>query len=285
MRPARPVATLKKARACSETGTDPLRRRDPPASQARRERRADARRRDGRLSVGRGSPRRSRASAQTRLASRRPAPPAGALSNAFESAVADRSLYLFSLLGPPGVGKSRLVREFVDGVEDVATVLQGRCLPYGRQSPTGRCTKRFAMPVSTRAELGDASATSVQSLFERLAVQRPLVVVLDDLHWAEAALLDGMEGVAESSRGAAILIIAVARPGSSRPGRAGVVGSRTRARPSSNHSARSSATGSSTTSWANPTFPIPFARTSSERPTAIRSSSRSCSRRSSTEIS
>ena len=126
-------------------------------------------------------------------------------------AVADRSLYLFSLLGPPGVGKSRLVREFVDGVEDVATVLQGRCLPYGRQSPTGRCTKRFAMPVSTR-QLGDASATSVQSLFERLAVQRPLVVVLDDLHWAEAALLDGMEHVAESSRGAAILIIAVARP-------------------------------------------------------------------------
>ena len=61
-------------------------------------------------------------------------------------------------------------------------------------------------------ELGDASATSVQSLFERLAVQRPLVVVLDDLHWAEAALLDGMEHVAESSRGAAILIIAVARP-------------------------------------------------------------------------
>ena len=135
-----------------------------------------------------------------------------ALSNAFESAVADRSLYLFSLLGPPGVGKSRLVREFVDGVEDVATVLQGRCLPYGEAITHWPLYEALRDAGLDEAELGDASATSVQSLFERLAVQRPLVVVLDDLHWAEAALLDGMEHVAESSRGAAILIIAVARP-------------------------------------------------------------------------
>ena len=95
---------------------------------------------------------------------------------------------------------------------DVATVLQGRCLPYGEAITHWPLYEALRDAGLDEAELGDASATSVQSLFERLAVQRPLVVVLDDLHWAEAALLDGMEHVAESSRGAAILIIAVARP-------------------------------------------------------------------------
>src|SRR5262249_61170768 len=54
-----------------------------------------------------------------------------ALSSAFEAAVTDRSLYLFTILGTAGVGKSRLVQELVDGVGRIATILEGRCHPYG----------------------------------------------------------------------------------------------------------------------------------------------------------
>jgi class 3 adenylate cyclase len=51
------------------------------------------------------------------------------LREAFDRAVADRACVLFTILGTPGVGKSRLVEEFLERVE--AQVLRGRCLPYG----------------------------------------------------------------------------------------------------------------------------------------------------------
>ena len=54
-----------------------------------------------------------------------------ALSSAFESVVTERALHLLTVLGAAGVGKSRLVREFVESVESVATLLHGQCLPYG----------------------------------------------------------------------------------------------------------------------------------------------------------
>ena len=41
---------------------------------------------------------------------------------------------------------------------------------------------------------------------------RPLVVVLDDIHWGEAAFLDLVEHVSDGARGASILLVAMARP-------------------------------------------------------------------------
>ena len=58
----------------------------------------------------------------------RPARPA---PQAFEAAVEDSACQLFTILGSAGVGKSRLVEEFLSGVGERATVLRGRCLPYG----------------------------------------------------------------------------------------------------------------------------------------------------------
>ncbi|MBA3400834.1 MAG: AAA family ATPase, partial [Actinobacteria bacterium] len=52
------------------------------------------------------------------------------LENTFARTVRDRRAHLFTIFGEPGVGKSRLAREFVDGLER-ASVLSGRCLPYG----------------------------------------------------------------------------------------------------------------------------------------------------------
>ena len=53
------------------------------------------------------------------------------LHDAFEQAISDRSCQLFTILGTPGVGKSRLVQEFLEDVADRALVARGRCLPYG----------------------------------------------------------------------------------------------------------------------------------------------------------
>src|SRR5215212_1235298 len=53
------------------------------------------------------------------------------LHDVFETAVADRSCQLFTVLGPAGVGKSRLVQEFLGELGDTALVARGRCLPYG----------------------------------------------------------------------------------------------------------------------------------------------------------
>jgi tetratricopeptide (TPR) repeat protein len=50
---------------------------------------------------------------------------------AFERAVTERHCRLVSVLGAPGIGKSRLVHEFVVRLGERATVLRGRCLPYG----------------------------------------------------------------------------------------------------------------------------------------------------------
>ncbi|HET9509498.1 MAG TPA: BTAD domain-containing putative transcriptional regulator, partial [Gaiellaceae bacterium] len=55
----------------------------------------------------------------------------GRLRDAFEQAVRDRSCQLFTILGTAGVGKSRLVREFLGELDDRALVARGRCLPYG----------------------------------------------------------------------------------------------------------------------------------------------------------
>src|SRR5207302_11042710 len=52
------------------------------------------------------------------------------LSNTYDRALRDRRAHLFTIYGEPGVGKSRLAREFVEGLEG-ATVLPGRRLPYG----------------------------------------------------------------------------------------------------------------------------------------------------------
>jgi DNA-binding SARP family transcriptional activator len=135
-----------------------------------------------------------------------------ALASAFESAVGEQALHVFTLLGQAGVGKSRLVQEFAGGVESVATVLQGRCLPYGEANAFWALSEALGDAGVPEPVLGDEPASAVRVLVEQLAHDRPLVVVLDDVHWAEAPFLDLLEAVAETSRGSPILLVCVARP-------------------------------------------------------------------------
>ena len=147
------------------------------------------------------------------------------LEDAFAAAVAERSCHLFTILGAAGVGKSRLVREFLAGVQD-ATIADGRCLSYGEGIsywPVTEIVKQLtheetAGPLA--AILGDESVASspaeiawaFRKLLESQASDRPLVVVFDDIHWGEPVFLDLVEHVADLSRDAPILLLCMARP-------------------------------------------------------------------------
>ena len=165
--------------------------------------------------------------------------------------VRDSTCRLLIVLGGAGVGKSRLVGDFVTGLTGTAAVLRGRCLPYGegitywplaeivRQLTRAdgldageQLTSSIAAQLAgvEKAELivehlgyalglgGAGGATSeetfwaVRRLFEALARTGPLVVVLDDIHWADPTFLDLIEHVAKFSRDFPILLVGVARP-------------------------------------------------------------------------
>jgi class 3 adenylate cyclase/tetratricopeptide (TPR) repeat protein len=165
------------------------------------------------------------------------------LRAAFEQTVRDQTARLVTVLGPAGIGKSRLAKELVAEIRDEAKVLIGRCLPYGegitywplrdivrdvagglRRSgldellagePDG---ERIAGQVATAVGIGDGSAApeetmwAVRRLFEHLARQRPLIVGFDDLQWAEPTFVELIEYLLGWSREAPILILGLARP-------------------------------------------------------------------------
>jgi predicted ATPase len=137
-----------------------------------------------------------------------------ALAAAFDAAADERSCRLFTILGAAGIGKSRLVQELVEDFGNRAAVLRGRCLPYGE----GITYLPLHEALDAAAEDVDWSAPPnelfprVRAMLEALARSRPLVLVLDDVHWAEPALLDLVEDVARTSRGAPLLAVCLARP-------------------------------------------------------------------------
>src|SRR6478752_1623789 len=170
------------------------------------------------------------------------------LENTFERTVRDRHATLVTLYGEAGVGKSRLAREFVDGLER-ATVLRGRCLPYGEgvtywsvaemvkasagisdDDPLERAYEKLretcedeavadllglAVGVLEAVE-GERSqqeiAWAVRSWTEQLAGAQPLVLVFEDVHWGEEPLLELIEHLAAWVRTAPVLLICLARP-------------------------------------------------------------------------
>jgi class 3 adenylate cyclase len=172
------------------------------------------------------------------------------LEEAFAEARGERTCHLFTILGSAGVGKSRLVNEFIASVGDEARVVRGRCLSYGegitywpiaeivRQAAgivpgqgdqasdvarissllTGsadrdRITDLVSQTIGlTRGEPApDETPWAIRSLLEALAQERPLIVVLDDLQWAQPPLLDLVEHIADWSRDAPILLVVLAR--------------------------------------------------------------------------
>jgi tetratricopeptide (TPR) repeat protein len=180
-----------------------------------------------------------------------------ALRGELERAREQRGVRVVTVVGSPGMGKSRLARELVAGAGasagdgdgdgdatgadagDEATVLVGSCLPYGEGStrqvlgellgqlggdPRERVgellagSEHAAERVLAAAGLVDGWAPAeeaswaVRKLLERLARDRPLIVAIEDVHWAEPTLLDLLDYVATFSTGAPILLLCLARP-------------------------------------------------------------------------
>ena len=137
------------------------------------------------------------------------------LWRAFEDAVDDRTCQLFTLLGPAGIGKSRLVADFLERVGDSAEVLRGRCLSYGEGItywPLVEMLVPLGMdPESVVASMPEETRVAFRRLLEGRATVRPQVVVIDDLQWAEPVFLDLVEHVADLSRNAPIFFLCVAR--------------------------------------------------------------------------
>jgi class 3 adenylate cyclase/predicted ATPase len=162
------------------------------------------------------------------------------LRRAYARSVRERSCYLFTVLGPAGVGKSRLAAEAL-GSLDGPLVVEGRCLPYGdgitywpaleviKQLPEVAlddvAAERIQGLIGEKDVVTSSEeiAWSFRKLLEAVAREQPLVCVFDDVHWGEEAFLDLIEHVADLSRDAPILLLCLSRPEllDRRPGWAG----------------------------------------------------------------
>jgi DNA-binding SARP family transcriptional activator len=165
------------------------------------------------------------------------------LLGAFERVLAAHEPELVVVAGPPGIGKSRLAGELIHAVGGRAATLVGRCLSYGQGITLWplREMVREAAGDETRDAVGtllqdepdsrlvgdtvagalglvevDRSAEETvwafRRLFETLARSRPHVVVVEDAHWAEPALLDLLDYVARQAKGVPLLVLCLARP-------------------------------------------------------------------------
>ncbi len=169
------------------------------------------------------------------------------LVDAYEETVRDGRSRVVTLVGPAGIGKSRLADDLLASLGSGTRVLRARCLSYGDGvslvpaidlvrgalrlppgSSEGRALAKLRplLAGDDRAEaaeerllglLGfrpgaphDEVGWAVRRLLEALARTRPVVVYVDDLHWAAPAFVDVVEQIAEPYA-APLLLVATAR--------------------------------------------------------------------------
>jgi class 3 adenylate cyclase len=182
----------------------------------------------------------------------------GLLADSLARARTEQSAQLVTLVGVPGIGKSRLVAELFQITEadpDLISWRQGRSLPYGERvsfwalgeivkahagilesDDTATAEEKLVAMVGTlgedererewlarhtrplvglegaeRAEREEAFA-AWRRLLEAAAEQRPLVLVFEDLHWADDGLLDFVDHLSDWATTVPMLIVATARP-------------------------------------------------------------------------
>ena len=162
------------------------------------------------------------------------------LQAAFAGVQAERRSRVVTVLGEAGVGKSRLAREFAASTGELPLV--GRCVSYGDGAtflPLAQIVRK-AVPERPRAailallegddqaplvaervthltEPADGAASTgevfwaVRRFLEALARERPVVVLLEDIHWAEPTFLDLIEYLDSWPAEAALLVLCLAR--------------------------------------------------------------------------
>jgi class 3 adenylate cyclase/tetratricopeptide (TPR) repeat protein len=175
------------------------------------------------------------------------------LTDAFQRSKSEETAQLVTLVGVPGIGKSRLVAELfsvLDNDPDVYWWRQGRSLPYGEsrsvwalgeivkshagilesddaqtalEKLTAACPDEWVLShvralAGVAGEIDESQDRRVEAFsawrrfFEALAEERPLVLVFEDLHWADDTLLDFVDHLAEWVSGVPMLLVATARP-------------------------------------------------------------------------
>ena len=176
------------------------------------------------------------------------------LQGLFDRCVRDSAIELVTLVGEPGVGKSRLCAELFRYIDDRPGLIrwrQGRCLPYGdgitfwalgeivkshagvfeSDSPEVAAAKlEQVLPDDEERDwlrarllpllgIGSGQSASREESFsawrrfvESIASVGPAVVVVEDLHWADSALLDFLSYLAEWAEGVPLLLLCTARP-------------------------------------------------------------------------
>ena len=170
------------------------------------------------------------------------------LENTFARATRDRRAHLVTIYGEPGVGKSRLANEFLASLEGT-TILKGRCLPYGESItywPLAEMVKgaadiadddpldvaieklRECCPAEAVADLlglatgvleavhGERSQQEIswaaREWAQLMAQTQPLILVFEDIHWAEEPLLELIEHMTSWVRDGSLMIMCLARP-------------------------------------------------------------------------
>ena len=172
------------------------------------------------------------------------------LERELETALAEKTCRLVTVEGEPGVGKSRLLAEFAARIEMRARVVRGSCLSYGegitywavgqivrelsgirddhsreqalalieahaRGVPNGKVVAAKIAQLLGFAE-GDATAPETAWAIRHFLIAQagkvPLVVLVDDIQWAEPALLDLVAGLPGAIADASLLIVCLARP-------------------------------------------------------------------------
>jgi predicted ATPase/class 3 adenylate cyclase len=166
-----------------------------------------------------------------------------ALAHAWNDVCEGRTTRLVTVVGDAGMGKSRLVHEVVQRHGADAFVLRGRCLPYGdgitfwplvemasahiRADDSADEAEARLLELTGDADVAARLASAIglstaayplhelnwaaRRFLQSLAAHKPVIAVIDDIHWAEPAFLELLEHVLDESTDSRILLLATAR--------------------------------------------------------------------------
>jgi class 3 adenylate cyclase/tetratricopeptide (TPR) repeat protein len=175
------------------------------------------------------------------------------LEDALARVLAERSSQLVTIVGVPGIGKSRLVLELYEAIERLPELISwrhGRCLSYGEGitfwalgemvkaqlgilegDDSAETERKLASAVDDSwveshlrplvglaggaeggGDMRDEAFAAWRRYFEELAEERPLVLVFEDLHWADDHLLDFVDYLVDWATGVPLLVVCTARP-------------------------------------------------------------------------
>jgi len=169
----------------------------------------------------------------------------GALAAMFDRAVSERACRMATVVGDAGVGKTRLVAEFTASRASEALIVHGRCLPYGEgitfwplreaardAAGIGNDDPPAVAMAKLRNRVGDDAVSDrlasviglsqspfpipevywgTRKFLERLSTERPVLLVIDDVHWAETIFLELIDHLVEAVESAPVLLLCTSR--------------------------------------------------------------------------